>query len=250
MKKIILLGFISVTTLSIPSNVMGSSVTDLLNKAFPQSIFTTKCTASNAKINWNLVAQAEKNGGAKAIQQKVQDRVTPCLSANNPKYQKEFHENCTAESASSAAKTQVCAGGNALIQQQANPFGMQAFAPVPEQQAVPVQEPAMSTPITIQALETDIQALKAQIQALEAQIQTMATNAQAPDAKIQEIETQIQTMTANAQAPDAKIQEIETQIQAITQNTAQNMEFVKRLYTYIQQLAPRIQKALYALNIR
>ncbi|HCU06271.1 MAG TPA: hypothetical protein DIC42_01615 [Holosporales bacterium] len=179
MKKTVLLGFVSLATLSITSNVMGSDVTSLLKKAFPESMFTSKCTASNAKINWNLVAQAEQAGGAKAIQQKVQDRVTPCLSASNPNYQKQFQDNCAIPSASSNAKNQVCGGGKALMQQQQNPFGMQAqddpqSAPAPQPQGglVAQQQAVMGTPVPNQA---DIQALEARMQTVEQQAAQIMT---------------------------------------------------------------------------
>ena len=198
MKKIVLLGCVGLATLSITSNATASSVTALLEKAFPQSMFTSKCTASNAKINWNLVAQAEQAGGAKAIQQKVQDRVTPCLSASNPNYQKQFQANCAMPSATSTTKNQVCGGGQALMQQQQNPFGMQAQdetqnapAPQPQQQGGFVaqqQPPVMGVPVqgqeNIQALEAKIATVDQESTKIKAFLEKLYPYLQQLDAKV------------------------------------------------------------------
>jgi hypothetical protein len=194
MKKTVLLGFVGLATLSITSNVAASSVTSLLEKAFPQSMFTSKCSSGNAKINWNLVAQAEQNGGAKAIQQKVQDRVVPCLNTSNPNYQKDFKANCALPSASSNAKTQVCGGGQALMQQQQNPFGMQAQDETQNAagvQSAP-QQPVMGTPVvdqaSIQALETKIQTLEQQSEQIMTFLKQLYPYIQQLDAKVSQMQ--------------------------------------------------------------
>ena len=194
MKKTVLLGFVGLATLSITSDVAASSVTALLTKAFPQSMFTSKCTASNAKINWNLVAQAEQNGGTEAIQQKIAERVTPCLNASNPNYQTEFKENCAVPSASSNAKNQVCGGGQgaaqsavgSLVQNQQQHLQQGGFV------AQPQQAPVMGVPVqgqeSIQALEARLQTLEQQSQQIMSFLKQLYPYIQQLDAKVTQMQ--------------------------------------------------------------
>ena len=223
MKKTVLLGLLSVTTLSISSNAMASSVSSILKKAFPESMFTPKCSSGNAKIDWNLVAQAEKNGGSAAIQQKFQDRVAPCLSGDNPNYQKKFEESCSHPSAPSNAKNRYCHAGAALMQQKKDPFGVDGQQGGGQQQQGNTfgmqqqqeqgnsfdggetqqdgfggqQQPVMGTPMHRQGSIQNVDG--GRIEALEQQLQQLVQFMQQLAPFVQQLSVQVEQMQAQQQ---------------------------------------------------
>ena len=205
MKKTVLLSLLSVTAFSVTSNAMASNVSSLLKQAFPQSMFRSKCSSKNAKIDWGKVATIEQLGGINAIQKKLNERVIPCLKKEDEEsYHEKFKKNCmNYRNVNASTKNQVCGGDSAQLQQQAqdNPFGMPQ-----EEQGNPwgsrqqpqggfgaQQQAVMSTPVqgkgNTQALEGQIQELQQQVQLLVQYMQQLAPFVQQLSAQVAQLES-------------------------------------------------------------
>lgn len=52
--------------------------------------------------------QAEQQGGKALIQQKISERMIPCLNESNPNYSRNFLKNCKIMNIGSKTKTQLC----------------------------------------------------------------------------------------------------------------------------------------------
>lgn len=215
MNKNFLFGLLSLTALNVPSNAMASDVSSLLKKAFPQSMFSSKCSSGNANINWNLVAQAERANGGRAIEQKAADRIKPCLDGSNPNYQKKFKENCKLASADSQAKEKYCGSGIALINKQENPFGddneeEDSFEGAQQQPVMGApmqgqgnyfggaqQQPVMGTPMQGQGNMNNVDA--ARIETLEQQLQELTQYIQQLVPFVQQLSEQVQLLQSQQQ---------------------------------------------------
>ena len=115
MKKTALFSLLNIVVLSTTSDVFAlfstnnKSATELVDEAFPQSFYTTKCSRRNANLDWGKIAEAETKNGEALIQQKISERVIPCLNDSNPNYSRAFEENCKRGLIGSNTKTKLCA---------------------------------------------------------------------------------------------------------------------------------------------
>ncbi|PIZ33051.1 MAG: hypothetical protein COY39_03805 [Alphaproteobacteria bacterium CG_4_10_14_0_8_um_filter_37_21] len=228
-KKTFLLGFLSLTAFNVPSNAMASDVSSLLKKAFPQSMFSSKCSSGNAKINWNLVAQAEKAGGGRTIEKKAADRIKPCLDGSNPNYQKKFKENCGLASADSQAKEKYCGSGIALINKQENPFGDDDEQEDSFEGAQ--QQPVMGTPMQGQG---NYFGGAQQQPVMGTPMQGQGNNFGGAQQQQPVMGTPMQGQGNMNNVDAARIETLEQQLQELTQ-------YIQQLVPFVQQLSEQVQ---------
>ncbi|MDP2193402.1 MAG: hypothetical protein Q8K36_02615 [Alphaproteobacteria bacterium] len=143
--------------------------------AFPQSPFTTKCTARNAIVNWDIVKDVMMMaGGVDAIIAKISDRLLPCMNDQNKNFTNNFLDHCRKDAAKVNeidARAALCRGEknrDVIIERlrtQANNMASQAAPAAVPQTPEPVTGAVQGIP-----LQDNNKELLTRIEALEQQI--------------------------------------------------------------------------------